>query len=378
SLGQLIQTTSPDEGEARFVYRKDGQVRFSRNSKQKANKEFSHTNYDALGRPVESGVYYGTDLNPETYANMANTDYYGWFSDALLALADEQDGLDDAYGKEQHFTLYDVPDESLDDELQLCGFPTEGYRQTFLYGNVSRSSTANPYTTTTWYSYDVYGRVKWLVQQTQGLDCFQTIHYSYDPITGQVAKVDYQRDVKSQRFVHAYEYNVAGQLVKASTSRDDENYVVNAEYFYNMDGSLKRTELGEDLQGIDYVYNLNGQLKAINSPHSTGFTDPGNDSPLTTGFKPDVFGMVIDYHASDYGRGKTQANSDKWGLSGIPVNSPYGQLNGNIGSIRWANDTPVSNSDVDTYGYLYNKNSWLAQARYGKTDLEEEEFVDLN
>src|SRR5690606_3263093 len=62
SLGQLQKTISPDEGEAFFLYRKDGQIRFSQNSKQKVNDEFSYTNYDMLGRPIESGVYRGDDI----------------------------------------------------------------------------------------------------------------------------------------------------------------------------------------------------------------------------------------------------------------------------------------------------------------------------
>src|SRR5690606_1235786 len=33
-MGQVIETTSPDEGTAKFKYRKDGQIRFSQNSKQ--------------------------------------------------------------------------------------------------------------------------------------------------------------------------------------------------------------------------------------------------------------------------------------------------------------------------------------------------------
>src|SRR5690606_17225076 len=60
--GQLKHTSSPDEGKAWFMYRNDGQIRFSVNSKQWENKEFSYTNYDQLGRPVESGVYKDASL----------------------------------------------------------------------------------------------------------------------------------------------------------------------------------------------------------------------------------------------------------------------------------------------------------------------------
>src|SRR5690606_3419847 len=46
SLGQLQSTSNTDEGDAQFIYRKDGQIRFSQNEKQQENTEFSYTNYD--------------------------------------------------------------------------------------------------------------------------------------------------------------------------------------------------------------------------------------------------------------------------------------------------------------------------------------------
>ncbi|WP_412560647.1 RHS repeat domain-containing protein [Winogradskyella sp. MIT101101] len=228
-----------------------------------------------------------------------------------------------------------------------------------MYGNVSMSVTGKPFTNQTWYSYDVYGRVKWLVQKTAGLDCVKTINYSYDPLTGQVTKVDYQRHVPSERFVHKYDYDVAGQLTMVSTSRDDVDYAENARYFYTETGTLRRTEIAENLQGIDYVYNINGQLKAINSPLGEGFKDPGNDGPGTNGFMTDVFGMILDYHDQDYTRGGTY-------LNGLKNTSANNQFNGNIASARWNNDTPAAGT-VDTYAYSYNKNNWLARADFGTT-----------
>lgn len=340
SLGQLLETTSPDEGTARFKYRKDGQIRFSQNSKQALLGEVSFTDYDELGRPIRSGV--GTadfdTLDPDTST----------LSSQL---------------KELHETLYDEPDPKLIEALLSCNIDDKLYRQTFLYGNVSMSVADKPFTSQTWYSYDVYGRVKWLVQLVAELDCVKTINYSYDPLTGQVTKVDYQRHVPSERFIHQYDYNVAGQLTMVSTSRDDVDYTENAKYFYTETGALRRTEIAENLQGIDYVYNVNGQLKAINSPLSEGFKDPGNDSPGTNGFMTDVFGMILDYHNQDY----TRTGDHLGGLKNTGVNS---QFNGNIGGARWNNDTPTAMT-VDTYAYSYNKNNWLTQASFGTSSSQE-------
>lgn len=59
--GKLLSQYSPDEGKAEFLYRKDGQIRFSQSAEQKQRNAFSYTNYDNLGRPVESGEYRTSD-----------------------------------------------------------------------------------------------------------------------------------------------------------------------------------------------------------------------------------------------------------------------------------------------------------------------------
>ena len=339
SLNQLLATSSPDEGSTQFKYRKDGQIRFSQSSKQAAVNEVSFTDYDELGRPIKSGV--GTadfaGLNPDN--------------------SDITSGL-----KEILSTLYDIPDSELAGKLTSCGLSPGDYRQTFLYGNVSRSATSRPETTITWFSYDIYGRVQWMIQEIPGTGCLKTIDYTYDAITGMVVQVDYQKNSPGERFVHRYDYNEGARLTKVSTSADGVNFVTNAAYAYTETGALKRTEIAEDLQGIDYVYNLNGQLKAINSPQNTGFKDPGNDSPATNGFKPDVFSMILDYHEGDYSRTATH-------LLGLQNAATNNQLNGNIGGIRWANNTPVASGGIDTYQYRYNKNNWLAAAQYGKSAI---------
>ncbi|WP_169301378.1 hypothetical protein, partial [Pontimicrobium aquaticum] len=343
TLGQLLSTTSPDEGTAEFAYRKDGQIRYSQNSKQSAAspKEISYTEYDGFGRPIESGVV-------ET-----NT---------AISTLDPDGTLVSGTKKEQHLTVYDTLDTTgMHAALTASSIATSNYPiQKFVTGNVSKTYTQGPATTTTWYSYDVYGRVTWLVQKIEGLGT-KTIDYTYDFSTGAVTKVDYQKHVSGERYVHKYTYNNVNELVKVETSTNGSTYAIQAEYEYYDNGALKRTEIAEDLQGIDYVYNLNGQLKAINSPQSTGFKDPGNDSPGTTGFKTDVFGMLIDYHNKDYSRTGTAYN----GLKNASTNN---QLNGNIGNIRWMNDEPAASTNIDTYKYTYNKNNWLKQADYGTSN----------
>ena len=339
SLGQLQQSTSPDEGTARFKYRADGQIRFSQNSKQLATNEFSYTNYDLLGRPIESGVAEGADFE------FADPD------DGLLPMG--------AFTKEEHFTLYDEPElAEMHAALTAEGISTTFYTsQQFVSGNVSKTYTQNPNTSTTWYSYDVYGRVQWLIQKIDGLGT-KTIDYEYDQTTGEVTKVWYQKYKPAELFIHQYKYNIAGQLVAVATSSDDNNYTTQANYEYYETGALKRTVLAEDLQGIDYVYNLAGQLKAINSPNlgttdANLFKDPGNDG--NNGVAQDVFGMALDYYYGDYRRSSTH-------LFDFLLSSYYSQYNGNIGLTRWNTQNNITPDYQNAHGYYYNKNNWLKDA----------------
>ncbi len=344
ALGQLIYSKTPDEGETKFKYRKDGQIRFSQNAQQYAfGRTFSYTDYDEYGRPIESGVY--QPLVPKIYPQP--NPFETMDPDAPLPT-----GLG-IVKYEQQFTTYDEPDEdglsSVIATIYMGDFP----KQRFTAGNVSKTSNEN---TTTWYSYDVYGRVEWMVQDIKDLGV-KTIHYNYDPITGNVLKVDYQKLVSSERYVHHYIYNEVDELieVKSSFNGDDNSAISQAKYYYYETGALRRIELANNLQGIDYIYNLAGQLKAINHPSGQVSNDPGNDSTSTNGFEPDVFSMSLDYYKGDYNRPNTPTSINS-------VTDGTDQFNGNIKAMTWYNKHPNSVPTAQTYYYDYNKNNWLEGA----------------
>ena len=322
ALGQLLSTTSPDEGTANFVYRSDGQIRFSQNSKQAAVNEYSYTNYDSLGRPIESGVVIAA------FSLTMNGDMANNFSGSRT---------------EQNFTQYDAlaPNEL----ANLSGLNAAYHNPTFLASNVAKTHNDQ---NTTYYSYDIYGRVQWIVQNIEDLGV-KTIDYHYDRISGQVTSVSYQRYDNSELFIHRYTYDpVDYSLIEVATSTSVPSFTTHATYEYYETGALKRTELAGGLQGIDYVYNLAGQLKAINHPSLTASNDPGGDAN-------DLFGMMIDYHAFDYTRPRTNIKSANYGSD---------VYNGTIKGIRW-NTENASVGFENTFAYTYNRNNWLTQANYG-------------
>ncbi|WP_272149613.1 RHS repeat domain-containing protein [Tenacibaculum aiptasiae] len=341
TLGQLVEVTSPDIGKSEFKYRKDGQIRFSQNAQQKILGEFSYINYDNLGRPVESGVVSGS-------YELSNPDIEAFTGTR----------------KEQNFTVYDETDTGLPTVLANAEYSSNAirYKQEFLSGNVSKTYTQNPTTTTTWYSYDVYGRVTWMLQDIEGLG-IRSIDYEYDFTKGQLTKVIYQKyhtpqaDEPKDYFEHKYTYNIAGELYKVETSTNGKLYKEQAKYKYYETGALKRVEVAENVQGIDYIYNLRGQLKAINHPSRNSSLDPGKDG--INNMPSDLFGFAIDYYNGDY----TRANTPTPVTVGVGHEN-YNQYNGNIKATRWSTSS-IDNGSQASQLFSYNKNNWLKTANFG-------------
>ena len=283
-------------------------------------------------------------------------------------ILDQADGLDDTKCSEQRYFFYDLPDPS--------PLLPAGYEQKYLLGKLSKSWNADH---TMWYSYDRFGRIIWTVQYIPELTKTFTIDYTYD-FNGNVLKVDYQKDVPAERFVHHYAYDADMQLVEVQTSTDgiSQTAQLQAKYDYYHHGPLKRTELGDENQGLDFVYTIQGQLKSLNDPNlDTG--DPGADgyAGLHSNFAEDVFGYSLDYFSGDYLRGGTAVQTYSNELndgSGL-----IDQFNGNIKTFRWRTRTELVNGGSaplsgggnplhDMYGYNYDLLNRLTSAQFGSSE----------
>jgi hypothetical protein len=310
--GWMTSIREADAGLTEFRYRVDGKIRYSQNALQRQNAaaaqpntgKFSYTNYDEIGRPIESGEYIGTSKNfPTTIEDVENNLLYS--TDPLEVTA-------------RNATLFDFP------AGPIPNLPTT-FTQEYLRGAVSSTENAN---IKTWYSYDEFGRVTWLAQKPMRLNRTFVTKYTYDFIGNvtQVHNCSYVGGVPMDQFYHHYEYDEDNRLWKAYTSTDGSNKKLRATYDYYLHGPLKRIELGDKLQGIDFVYNIHGWLTQINHPDNA--QDPGGDgSPGdNAGVRPDVFGMVLDYYESDLNNlytASTFSPNRMKDLHGLPVaNTP--------------------------------------------------------
>ncbi len=351
SLEQLLQTNSADKGQTKFVYDLSGKLRFSQDAEQELLEEFSYANYDELDRVVETGVYrssvgnvvFEDQLDDQS---IVSSPHISVLDPSILENGDWNPGV--SVIKETHYNAYDRPDP---------GFNHLGFEQSVSYGKVSHAWNDEVHT---WYSYDVHGRIEWMIRDYPDIGK-KSIEYEYDT-QGRLLKMVYQRYVPSEYFAHQYSYNKNNQIKRTLTSEDGLTWMEQAEYDYYIHGPLKRTELAEDLQGIDYIYTSQGLLKAINSPNlgindPNKFMDPGQDG-YTGNFAHDVFGMTLDYFSGDYLRSGTYVNHGAEGND---------QHNGLIKSQRWSTrDVLLPSQDQWMYSYDYDEKGQLNSAVFGE------------
>lgn len=296
--GWLLATVEADAGRTEYVYRKDGRIRFSQNAKQRTVNRFSYTHYDRAGRTIESGEYAGESI---PFVSMTSAAFGASAMKALLEKRYDEITWPTTDLKDWVRTTYD---------LAVSAIPhvPSSYVQDYVAGTVSQNENAH---IQTWYSYDEQGRVLWMAQQPRFLDRTFVTDYQYD-FLGNVLSVRnaaYTGGALREQFFHHYEYDRDNRLSKAYTSVDGEDRKLRATYDYYLHGPLKRIVLGDAMQGIDFVYNIQGWLTQINHPDPA--QDPGEDGN-------DVFGMIIDYYESD--------------VSGLLTTSPQGNI---PEPIRW-------------------------------------------
>jgi RHS repeat-associated protein len=274
---------------ATYIYNDKGQIRFSRNAKQKKEGTFSYTKYDELGRVIEVGestVY-------DEAALMANRNAVGrsefptegrrfvtssYFNDPYINIGGEETALPTGYLQNKNnlrnrisytYLDKDALDNTLDDR------------------------------TYTIYNYDPHGNVDWLVQTIPGIPAV-AMKYDYDLISGKVTQVSYNPG-KRDEFYHRYGYDANNRLSTVKTSKEGHLWETEARYTYYLHGPVKRAVIGEDLvQGIDYTYTIHGWLKGLNHQLVDKNSDPGQDAVGSSVIGRDAFGMALGYYAGDY------------------------------------------------------------------------------
>ena len=346
ATNQVVQQQSPDGGNSRYWYDLLSRLVLSQNQEQKekisyTSGKYSYTKYDLLGRINEVG---------ERLSNINWSNYY-YLSDNDLSAFYLAPGTNSQITR----TVYD----SVAVSTSANGIPTNLYTG-LLQNNLRKRVSANLfYESSTspisgmFYNYDLSGNVKNLYRQIPGLG-YKKIGYEYDLISGKVNFVAYQYKTgtaNADQFFYQYKYDAENRLTEAWSSPlatvqttgigsylDFDSKRLDASYQYYLHGPLARVELGDQLkkvQGLDYVYTLQGWLKSVNGNH----IDPFNHitSELSKRIGIDVLAYALNYYTDDYKPiGGTFAKALKMKYDPILTGSGKSLFNGNISSTTMA------------------------------------------
>ncbi len=295
SVGELANAYTPEGDLTRYLYDKAGRVRFSQNKEQETRGSqqnkliFTYAKYDnETARVTETGEYSGApDAGGQGFSKPDATATGTYASDMVdqLSWPDNNSRL-----FERNYFSYDQV------ALNLMDFAQENVQ-----GRVSKVCNQSA---CTYYSYDKHGRVKLVVQELLEVEVayqrYKTMEYEYLPLTSQVKQVIYQRNKGLEEFRHRYSYDADNRVTGVEVSRDGSTWEKAAAYEYYLHGPLKSAGLGDFVQRLNYVYTLQGWLKAINHPLQA--SDPGGDGLAGSQYARDVFAMVLHYYSGDYSR----------------------------------------------------------------------------
>lgn len=147
-----------------------------------------------------------------------------------------------------------------------------------------------------------------------------------------------------ERFV----YDSQNRLLQHYHKVDDNTEVLLAENTYNELSRLKNKTVGNNLQSIDYAYNIRGWLTGINRDQMAA---------------PDLGGKLFSYKIK-YNEKEGVTTPDPVQFPGKEVKPKY---NGNIAEIDWRSVENIGNNPSTTpkrYGYVYDRLNRLTAGFY--------------
>ena len=344
SLGQLVWEQTPDGGNTRYYYRKDGKLRFSQSAQQLTDSKYSYTNYNSDGRINEAGEASLTGLNSVTTANSV-------LGGGVDASGLPVNGANASVKKVYIVTKYDEAYQTPSGKVQrnLAG------RISYVEKIQRNESNGTYYTVSTcWYSYDVLGRKAWQGEYDGAIGVKYT-DYTYD-LLGNATEVCYQRGSGSDEFRHVYAFNNEGRLASVSTRPGTATLPELAlEYsYYQTSRAIKSVKYHDNFREQVYSYTLQGQLKGINlSDAETYSTATGNQ----------LFSLALDYYPDDFKFNVGDINTPP---TESGATTAYGYT-GLVGRQRWKTRATVNGanySGVYAYTYKYNHRNELKEAQY--------------
>lgn len=336
TLSQLTSRKTPDAGTTNYLYDKKGNLRFVKDAKGTAGNYFIYYKYDNLSRKIEEGTvantanFTQTNADNTTYPTSGHTFKVKYHYDVA------------AYSPS-------ATQRNLKGRLEAIEYVTDRYPNVKGY---------------IFYSYDANGNIEWVEQHIPKSNVSDGNHllvtkmdYQYDAL-GKVTKISFRRisppGAASDAFYTWYDYDGLGRLEKIYTNTaDSKPTTADALYTYWPGGQVKRLLLGNNVQGLDYLYNSRDWLTQMNHHSLTSSNDPGNDG--ANGITLDRFGQIIGYNV----QGTHIANDPDY------TSDFAAQFNGNISWTTHHTSTNTNPAGLTGWVFKYDKANRLIKGNWG-------------
>jgi RHS repeat-associated protein len=341
---RLIIKKVPGAGEVHYVYDKLDRVALSQDANQRLTGQWSFTKYDVLSRPILTGLY----THPAAGADRL------YLQDQLneQTILFESRSVDSA---NHHYTNHAFPvlDTGNAQVLQVSYYDDYDFDNNgsldVAFDSISHAFKERPFYRVrgqfTGSKTRILGTDIWLWNVSFFDDQYRVLQTQTDNHLGGkdvlTSRYDFSGKVLETKLVHQkpgrpdvpiaqdFVYDHAGRLLETRQSTGQEAAEVIARQSYNELGQLQTKQLGNNLQQLDYNYNIRGWL--------TGINDAALSNPR------DLFGLQLSY---DKGFDKEY-------------------FNGNISGMRWKS----SRDNIQrAYGYHYDSLSRILQADYRALD----------
>ncbi|MEW8561006.1 MAG: RHS repeat-associated core domain-containing protein [Candidatus Thiodiazotropha sp.] len=358
SRNNILSRKTPDAGTTTFIYDSRGRRRFTQTLDQVERHEWSYKKYDRLDRVVETGVFRASDLPANIQVRFSQDSIED--REQIKIVADNLTFPSNEIVRSEVVKTSYGPVLVSDPVVQEQHDENATQLSHYLRGRV-REIAAQSSETKLSYGYSSFGLVRLLNTEQPELGQ-KTTRYMHDPVDDVLRSLEYQvAPVSSPRmadeFRQRFEYDSERRVKTVLSSTDGVIWDRDARYDYYDHGPIRRLVLGEDeVQGVDYVYTIQGWLKAINAGDASSQRDPGGDSLIGNVHSTvprDVLGLLITYFDQDYQPTTAPFMSSDDGTDSIFGPEQHPLFNGLIKSRVLTNRglTADPSSVRNTYGY---------------------------
>jgi len=355
--GRMIEKDLPGAGSVYMVYDKRDRLVMLQDAEMDANNQWLATIYDPLNRPVitalinknvspstvesafSNGVINASYSSSGTYFDYSVSMPYGYgISESTIQTVTYYD--DKTYAFINEFTGGSQYDYS---GTNLSGFPTSFSSKTtgLVVGSLTRvleetDNITDELLLTVNY-YDEFGRPIRIVADNHlgGRDIVYNEYNFAGEILESVTRHNAVGSGQDVKLTNLFEYDHQGRLLSEKIKVNNGTEITLAANRYNELGELISKYLHGDYGGnnfnqkVDYVYNIRGWLRTMNTVNNLG---------------NDLFALDLRYNNPGSG-------------DGLAASAMY---NGNISEMRWDTGLPKG------YGFYYDDVNRLKSADYGE------------